>query len=75
MESVRSRMNKVDPRDVFLLERMRLQNKTSLKIDRRASIPDRDACRVWLSQKMKDDKSVQRLLMVVRSEESKDAGE
>ena len=38
---IQRKMNTIDPRDVYLLERLKLREKSSLRVDRSFTTPDR----------------------------------
>ena len=60
MEALRDRMSKVDPRDVFFLEKQKLLRETALAIDVRSDTPKK-YCDKWLL-KRRYDKNITELI-------------
>ena len=61
MDSLRERQNQVDPRDVFMMEKIKLINENQLIIDTAKKPPSHDYCDRWL-QSRKQDKKIKALI-------------
>jgi hypothetical protein len=60
MQALRDRMSKVDPRDVFFLEKQKLLRETALAIDVNRDAPHK-YCDKWLL-KRRYDKNIKELI-------------
>ena len=52
MEALRRKLNQIDPRDIFLLEKLKLMKESSLALD--CFEPDKSYCEKWFTERRND---------------------